>query len=218
VLGRATCNSDSQDSSRPGLGGNHHLPPYSILCASLWDPHPNDILSQDSQVGVPKVPKLGLSRLWGPITLCADLWSKWGLKQSCNLHWELSNSMLHVTYMQGNWVDSWLLVVRNQIVNFTFRPSFGHNLCFRCPNGSCELILDICVSIAFQWYKELLEPLGVDFCNRSLNIRESTETPIPKMEVPLGVWRFIPSHFPSLSSFPLGSQPCKPLLWSQAQG
>jgi len=41
VLGRATCNTDTQDSPRPGLGGSHHLPPYSILWTSPWGPHPN---------------------------------------------------------------------------------------------------------------------------------------------------------------------------------
>ncbi len=41
VLGRATGNTDTQDSPRLGLGGSHHLPPYSILCTSPWGPHPN---------------------------------------------------------------------------------------------------------------------------------------------------------------------------------
>ncbi len=36
VLRRATGNLDTQDSPRPGLGGRHHLPPYSILCSSPW--------------------------------------------------------------------------------------------------------------------------------------------------------------------------------------
>ncbi len=30
---------DTLDSPRPGLGGSHHLPPYSILCSSLWRLH-----------------------------------------------------------------------------------------------------------------------------------------------------------------------------------
>ncbi len=51
---------DSQDSPRPGLGRNHHLPPYSILCACPQDEHSHVILSQDSQVGIPKFPHLGL--------------------------------------------------------------------------------------------------------------------------------------------------------------
>jgi len=101
VLRRATGNSDSQDSPQPGLGGSYHLPTYSILCASSWGPHPNGILSHDSQVKVPKLPKLGFLQLWGPITLRADLWLKWGLKQSCSPHQELSNNILHATYTQG---------------------------------------------------------------------------------------------------------------------
>jgi hypothetical protein len=34
VLGQTTGNTNSLDSSRPGLGGSHHLPPYSILCVT----------------------------------------------------------------------------------------------------------------------------------------------------------------------------------------
>jgi len=34
-------NTDTQDSPRPGLGGSHHLPPYSILYTSPPGPHPN---------------------------------------------------------------------------------------------------------------------------------------------------------------------------------
>ncbi len=65
-------NTNSQDSRRPGLGGSHHLPSCSILCAWPWDQHPNVILSRDSQVRVPKFSKFELQRLWGLITLCAD--------------------------------------------------------------------------------------------------------------------------------------------------
>ncbi len=46
---------DTQDSPRPGLKGNHHLPPYSILCNAQRGLHPNGSFSQDSQVGVPKL-------------------------------------------------------------------------------------------------------------------------------------------------------------------
>ncbi len=149
MLGQAMGNSDSQDSPRPGLGGNHHLPPYSILYAFPRGPHPNDILSRNSQMGVSKFPKLALLRFWGPITLCVDLWLRWGLKQSCTPCRELFNDMLRATCTQGNWVDSRLLMVMNQIANLTPNPSFGHNLCFKSPNGSCEPILDICVLINF---------------------------------------------------------------------
>jgi hypothetical protein len=46
---------DSQDSPWPGLGGSHHLFPYSILNAWPWGLHPNVILCQDSQVESPKI-------------------------------------------------------------------------------------------------------------------------------------------------------------------
>ncbi len=69
VLGRATGNTDTQDSPQPGLGGSHHLPPYSILYTSPWGPHPNGFVSRDSRLRVPKSPKLGLPQLWSPTTL-----------------------------------------------------------------------------------------------------------------------------------------------------
>jgi hypothetical protein len=191
-------NSDSQDSPRLGLGGSHHLPPYSILCASPQGPHPNGFLSWDSQMGVSKLPRSGLPRLWGAITLCANLRLKWGLKQSCSPRRELFNGMWHATYTKGNRVNSWLLMVERQIANLIFGLSFGHNLCFKCPNGWCEPILDIYISIDFQWYKELFKPMGFDPCNHSLKIRESFGTPTPEVGVALGVWRFIFSNSPTL--------------------
>jgi len=54
---------DSQNSPQPRIEGNHHLPPYSILCACQLGQHPNVILSWDSQVGVPKFSKLGFLQL-----------------------------------------------------------------------------------------------------------------------------------------------------------
>ncbi len=60
---------DSLESPRPGLGGGHHLPPYSILCASPPRLHRSGSFSRDFQVGVPK-----LSRNcpgWSPGTLGA---------------------------------------------------------------------------------------------------------------------------------------------------
>jgi hypothetical protein len=174
--------------------GSHHLPSYSILCPSPRGPHPNDFLSLGSQMGVSKLPMFGLPRLWRFITLCADLRLGWGLNQSCSSRQELFNGMLHATYMQGNVVDSWLSVVGSQIANLTPSPSFGHNLCFRCLNGSCKPILDIWFSIDFQWYKELLNAMGLNPYNHALKIQESTGTPTPKMGILLGVWGSIPSH------------------------
>jgi hypothetical protein len=61
--------------------------------------------------------------------------------------------MQHIIYMQVNQGDFWLLVVKNQIGSLISGPSFGHNLCFKYSNGSCEPILDIQGSRTFQWYK-----------------------------------------------------------------
>ncbi len=74
-------------------------------------------------------------------------------------------------------------------------PFFGYNLCLKCPNGSCEPILNIYVLRFFQCYKELLNPMGFDPWNYSLKIWKSVETPTPKVGAHLGVWGFIPSHF-----------------------
>jgi hypothetical protein len=41
------------------------------------------------------------------------------------------------------------LVVESQTANLTLGLSFGHNLCFKYPNESCEPILDIYTLIAF---------------------------------------------------------------------
>jgi hypothetical protein len=157
--------------------------------------------------GVPKLPKLGLLQLWVPITSCANLGLRWGLKQTCSPHQELSNGMSHATYMQVNRVNSWLLVVGSQTTNLTPGLSFGHNLCFKCPNGSCEPILNIYVSISFQWYKEFFNPLGFDPCNPSLNIRLFPHLLLHSWE-----------HAAWLSGFLLGPQLCNPLPWSRTQG
>ncbi len=153
-----------------------------------------------SQMGVSKLSKLRLPQLWGPITLCANLQLRWGLKQSYCPCWELSNNMLHVTCTRRNWVNFWLLVVGSQIGNLIPIPSFGHNLCFRCPNGSCKPTLKIYVPRAFQWYKKLPNLMIFGPCNCSMKIWESTRTPIPKMGAHLGVWEFILSHSPTFST------------------
>jgi hypothetical protein len=83
----------------PNLGEATTFPLIVLLYASPRSPHPNGLLSRDSQIGVPKFPRLGLLRLWGPINLCVDLRLRWSLKQSCNPHWDLSNGMSHFTWM-----------------------------------------------------------------------------------------------------------------------
>ncbi len=77
-------------------------------------------------------------------------------------------------------------------------PSFGHNLCFKCPNGSCEPISNIYVPKAFQWYKERFNPMDFDPWNCSLNIQDSIGIPTLKVGALLGMWGFIPSHSPTL--------------------
>jgi hypothetical protein len=136
----------SLDSPRPGLEGSHHLPPYSILYSSPPHLHPNGSFSQDSQSGVPKLSRFGLSGLWAFITSCPELESGRGLYQSCSSCRELSNGVSHLTRTHRDRVDSRLLMVRSQIGNLTSGPSFDHNLFSRCPNGSCEAILDIYTS------------------------------------------------------------------------
>jgi hypothetical protein len=94
--------------------------------------------------------------------------------------------MSHAICMHGNGVDSWLLVVGSQIGNLTPDPSFGHNLCFRCPNGRSKPILDIYILRDTHWYKELFKPLSFDPYNRPLKIRESIGIPTPQSGTPLG--------------------------------
>jgi hypothetical protein len=115
---------------------------YYILClVTGWAP--NAILSWNSQVGVSKFPQLSLLRLWGPITLRAYLWLRWVVKKSFSPHRDLSNGMSHATYTQRNRGDFRLLVVGSQTANLTPDPSFAHNLCLKCSNGSCKPILNI---------------------------------------------------------------------------
>jgi hypothetical protein len=143
---------DSLDSPRLGLRGSHHLPPYSILCSSPSHLHPNGSFSRDSQSGVLKLSRFRLSRLWTLITPRPKFGLGRGLTQSCSSRQNLSKGVSHFTCTHQNRVDSWLLVVGSQTVNLTPGPSFKHNLCCICPNGSCEAILDICTSRPFQRY------------------------------------------------------------------
>jgi hypothetical protein len=89
-------------------------------------------------------------------------------------------------------------VVENQIDNLTPNLSFGHSLCFKCPNGSYKIVLNIYVSRALQWYKEFFHPMSFDPFNCLLKIWKSIGTLIPKVGIHLGMWGFIPSHFPTL--------------------
>jgi len=133
--------------------------------------------SWDSQSGVPKLSRFGLPGLWAFITSRPKLGSGRGLNQSCSFPRELSNGVSHFTCTHHNQVDSWLLVVGSQTVNLIPGPSFDHNLCCRCPNGSCEAILDIYTSRPFQRYKECLNGMCFDPYHCALSFRESPRTP-----------------------------------------
>jgi hypothetical protein len=133
--------------------------------------------------------------------------------------------MSHATCTQVNRVYSKLLVVESQIANLIIDLSFGHNLCFRCPNGSCKPILDIEISISFQWYKEIFNPLDFDPCNCSLTFKSPPELQLPMWEFPWECESLFShallhsqEHATWLLTSPLGSRPYNPLLWSRAQG
>jgi hypothetical protein len=167
---------DSLDSPRPRLRGSHHLPPYSILCVTLPHPCSNGFLSGDSQGGVPKLSRIRLLGLCNVRILCLDLRLEWGLKQTCSIPWELSNGVSHSICKHRGWVDSRLLVIGSQTANLTSDPSFDHNLCCRCWNGSCKAIFDIYISKTFQWCKEHLKARCFDLYNRTLKFWESQRT------------------------------------------
>ncbi len=93
--------------------------------------------------------------------------------------------MSHSRSARREEVDSWLLVAGSQTASLTPGPSFAHNLGWRCPNGSCETILDIYTLRYFQWYEERTDVRRFDPSNRLLNFRESRRTPSLPL---LGVW------------------------------
>ncbi len=139
---------DSLDSPRPGLEGSHHLPPYSIFYAFSRRLHPNGSFSWDSQGGVPN-----LFPGWTPGTLGA-----------------------HISWLRPP------IQVRSQqklylsLASLTLDLSFVQNLSCRCPNDSCEAILDIYTLRPFPWYKEHFNARCFDPCNHLLSFRESRRT------------------------------------------
>jgi hypothetical protein len=135
------------------------------------------LFSRDSQGGVPKLSQVGVPGLWTNITSRPDLWSGRGLNQSCSSPRELSNVMSHSIIGPSEEVDSRLLVVGSQTANLTPGPSFAHNLGCKCPNGSCETILDIYTSRPFQWHHKRSNARRFDPCNRALSFWESRRTP-----------------------------------------
>jgi hypothetical protein len=141
---------DTLDSPRPGLGGSRHLPPYSIFCSSPPRLHPNGSFSQDSQGGVPKLSRVRVMGLWELISSNCKIRLERGMNQSCSSPQELSNAMSQYVIRLWKEVDSRLLVVGSQTASLTLDPSFAHNLGCKCPNDSCEAILNIYTSRPFQ--------------------------------------------------------------------
>jgi hypothetical protein len=88
----------------------------------------------------PEIPRVGTPMTLGAHNFVCRPWIEMRFKESCSPYQQISNNVLHATCMQGNRVDSQLLVVESQIANLTPGLSFGHNLCFRCLNGSCKPI------------------------------------------------------------------------------
>jgi hypothetical protein len=169
------------DTPQPGLGGSHHLPPYSILCATFWGLHPNGSFF----LGTPKLESRNcpetvpgeVSGLWELITPDCRVWSQRGLNQTCSPRRHLSNDVSHSQFGCREEVDSRLLVVGSQIASLTPGPSFAHNLGDRCPNGQCEVIFDMYASRPFQWHQEHPNARCFGSFYRALNIRESWRTP-----------------------------------------
>ena len=125
----------------------------------------------------PETVPVGVPGLWDFIAPRPDLRLGRGLNQSCSPRRELSNAVSHSWSARREQVDSRLLVVRSKTVSLTPGLSFAHNLGFRCPNGSCEVILDIYTSRPFQRYKEHLNARCFDPYNRLLSFWESWRTP-----------------------------------------
>jgi hypothetical protein len=137
-------------------------------------------------------------------------------KASCSSCWELLNSMSHTFYSQVSQVDSWLFMVGIQIGNLTLDLSFGHNLCFTCPNEQCEPILNIqelfndIKNVTSYW---VLTPEIVLW-----SFRNPLRLHLPEWELPWeceGSFPHTPSHFLTLLGvcdvtlgLLFGSHPC----------
>jgi len=178
-----------QDTPQPGLGGSHHLPPYSILYDTPPRVHQMALfpgtLKLESR-NCPEIVSGGVLKLWELITPDCQVWLQRGLNQTYSPRRDLSNDVSHFQFGGREEVDSRLLVVGSQTTNLTPGPSFAHNLGYICPNDRCEAIFDIYASRPFQWHQENLNARCFGPCCRTLNIRESRRTPNPHFFQVLG--------------------------------
>jgi hypothetical protein len=178
-----------RNTPRPGLGGSHHLPPYSIFC----DAH-RDYIQMALFPGTPKLESRncpetvqgGVPGLWELITPDFQVWSRRGPNQTCSPRRDLSNDVSHSQFGGQQEVYSRRLVVGSQTASLTPGLSFAHNLSYRCPNDQCEVIFDIYASRPFQWHQEHPNARCFGPCCRSLNIRKSRRTPNPHFFQVLG--------------------------------
>ncbi len=134
----------------------------------------------------PEIVPGGVSGLWELITPDCEVWSQWGLNQTCSPCRDLSNDVSHSPFGGRKEVYSRLLVVGSQTASLTPGPSFAHNLGYRCSNDQCEAIFYIYASRPFQWHQEHLNARCFGPCCRALNIRESRRTPNPHFFQVLG--------------------------------
>ncbi len=119
MLGQATGNLELIWFTTARTRGKPPPSPYNIICSSPPHLHPNGSFSRDSQSGVLKLSRFGLSRLWAFIIFRPHLGSRRGLNQICSSPRELSNNVLYFTCTHRNWVNSRLLVVGSQTVSLT---------------------------------------------------------------------------------------------------
>jgi len=184
---------EPQDTPRPGFGGSHHLPPYSISAMPRRDytqmalfPGTPKLESRNCPRWSPEIVPGGVPRLWELITPDCQVWLRRGLNQTCSPRQDLFNDVSHSQFGGREKVDSRLLVVGSQTASLTPGPSFAHNLGYRCPNDQCEAIFDIYASRPFQWHQEHPNARCFGPCCRALNIRESWSTPNPHFFQVLG--------------------------------
>jgi len=169
-----------RDTSRPGLGGSHHLP--HIVFST---PRFGDYIQMALFPGTPKLESRNcletipgeVSGLWELITPDCKVWSRQGLNQTCSPRRHLSKDVLHSQFGGREKVDSRLLAVGSQTASLTPGP---------CPNGQCEAIFDIYASRPFQWHQEHPNARCFGPCYRALNIRESRRIPNPHFFQVLG--------------------------------
>jgi hypothetical protein len=101
--------------------------------------------------------------------------------------------------------------------------SFPHNLCYKFPNGPCELIFDIYTFIALQWYKEHPNARCFDPCNPTLKFQESrrtTKSPFRECECHLHILPKVGLRQTDIvATLALGSRPKQMLakVWAKSE-